>query len=241
MRGIVDAIVSVLRSGCPRHMLPDGFPPSGTAWLRFRRLRDGAVLERLNRRLSAMGRERAGREAGPPAAIIDGQGVKTRGGGGPRGHEGAGKIAGRGRHALVDADGRPLLLALGRADLRDRDAAGPPIRRSAPRPSIPPSSASSPTVAIRGRVQGPRARDASPVPVETVRSRPGRIGLAVRPRGRVIERTSARARSQPPPPEGCRDDRPVLHRLLTCHRREHHAGTPRTGLSTSSNGLWVSV
>jgi hypothetical protein len=51
-------------------------------------------------------RERVGRDASPSAAIID----KTTEAGGSRGYDAGKKINGRKRHALVDADGRGLVL-----------------------------------------------------------------------------------------------------------------------------------
>ena len=51
-------------------------------------------------------RERVGRDASPSAAIIDSQSEA----GGPRGYDAGKKINGRKRHALVDTDGRGLVL-----------------------------------------------------------------------------------------------------------------------------------
>ena len=76
-------------------------------------------------------RERVGRDASPTAAIIDSQSAKTTR---PAGHAvtSAGKkINGRKRHALVDTDGRGLVLEPHPASIQDRDGGAPLLRVSA--------------------------------------------------------------------------------------------------------------
>jgi hypothetical protein len=75
-------------------------------------------------------RERIGRDASPSAAIIDSQSVKTTESGGPRSYDAGKKIKGRKRHALVDTDGRGLVLEAHQAGIQDRDGAGPVLRAS---------------------------------------------------------------------------------------------------------------
>lgn len=91
-------------------------------------------------------RERVGREANPSAAIIDSQSVKTTEAGGPRGYDAGKKINGRKRHALVDTDGRGLVLQPNPASIQDRNGGGPLLRP--PAVSSPSSSASSPMAAM---------------------------------------------------------------------------------------------
>jgi hypothetical protein len=75
-------------------------------------------------------RERVGREASPTAGIIDSQSVKTTEAGGPRGFDAGKKVNGRKRHALVDTDGRGLVLEPHPASIQDRDGGGPLLRVS---------------------------------------------------------------------------------------------------------------
>lgn len=56
--------------------------------------------------------------------------MKTSESGGPRGYDAAKKINGRKRHALVDTDGRALLLVPHQADIQGRDGAVPVLRVS---------------------------------------------------------------------------------------------------------------
>jgi transposase len=48
LREIVNAILYVLRSGCPWRLLPLDFPPSGTVWHWFRRFRDTGLFVRIS-------------------------------------------------------------------------------------------------------------------------------------------------------------------------------------------------
>jgi len=82
----------------------------------------------MNHALVMADRERVGREASPSAAIIDSQSVKATGAGGPRGYDAGEKFNGRKRHALVDTDGRGLVLEPHPASIQDRDGGGPLLR-----------------------------------------------------------------------------------------------------------------
>jgi transposase len=72
----------------------------------FAAWRNDGRFERINHALVTADRERVGRDASPSAAII----VKTTKAGGWRGYDAGKKINGRKRHALVDTDGRGLVL-----------------------------------------------------------------------------------------------------------------------------------
>jgi len=129
MYEIVNAIFYVLRGGIAWRLLPADLPPWGTAYRWFATWRDTGLFETINYALVMADRERAGREASPTAAMIDSQSVKTTEAGGARGYDAGKKINGRKRHALVDTDGRALLVEPHPADIQDRDAGGP-LRRA---------------------------------------------------------------------------------------------------------------
>ncbi|SEF14573.1 Transposase [Rhizobiales bacterium GAS191] len=159
MREIMNAIFYVLRSGCPWRMLPDCFAPATTIYRWFTRLREDGVLETINHHLLMCDRERVGRQASPSGVVIDSQCVKTTEAGGPRGYDAGKKINGRKRHAMVDTDGRALVLQVHPASIQDRDGAVPLLRHSAP-PSPSPSMLS-PTAPMRPSAS-PRQPASSP-------------------------------------------------------------------------------
>ncbi len=85
--------------------------------------RDGGVFEALNH-APLIGRERSGQAASLTACIIDSHSVNTNEVGWPRGYDGEKKIVGRKRYALVDTNGRGLVLFSYLASVQYRDGAG---------------------------------------------------------------------------------------------------------------------
>ena len=98
----------------------------------FSRLRDAGVFLRINHHLvMAADRERVGRDASPTAAVIDSQSVKTTESGGPRGFDAGKKVKGRKRQAMVDTDGRALVLQAQPASVQDLDGHEEPVASTA--------------------------------------------------------------------------------------------------------------
>lgn len=93
---------------------------------------------------------------------------------------GAYKVKGRKRNALVDTDGRALILQTGSAAIQDRDGAVPLLVKSRNRfPFIE-------RVFADSAYAGEQVANATQIAVEIVRAKPGQIGFAVQPRRWVV-------------------------------------------------------
>ena len=182
MREIVNGIFYVMRAGCPWRLLPSDLPPWQTIYRWFAAWRDEGRFEAINHALVMADRERAGRGASPTGAIIDSQSVKTTEAGGPRGYDAGKRINGRKRHALVDTDGRALVIEPHPASIQDRDGGGPLLRAS--RGAFPFIQ----KVFADSGYAGERVARATVIAVEIVRKNPHQVGFAVNPRRWVVER-----------------------------------------------------
>ena len=154
----------------------------GTIYRWFAVWRDDGRFERINHALVMADRERVGRDASPSAAIIDCQSVKTTEAGGPRGYDAGKKVNGRKRHALVDTDGRGLVLEPHPASVQDREGGGPLLSLS--RRSFPFIE----RVFADSGYAGEKIAKVTLIVVEIVRKNPDQVGFAVNPRRWVVER-----------------------------------------------------
>ena len=78
MRAAMNAIFYLLRTGCPWRYLPrDGFPPRSTVYNIFRQFQRDGAWEAIWAELRTALREHLGRDAGPSAAVLDSQWVKS--------------------------------------------------------------------------------------------------------------------------------------------------------------------
>ena len=100
----------------------------------------------------------------------------------PSGYDAGKKINGRKRHALVDTDGRGLMIEPHPASIQDRDGGGPLLQAS--RRLFPFIE----RVFADGGYAGERVATATRIIVEIVAKSPDQIGSAVLPRRWVVER-----------------------------------------------------
>jgi putative transposase len=122
-RAVVNAIIYVVRSGCPWRLLPHEFPNWKTVYGIFLRWRNDGTWQRIHEVLRDKLRRRMGRKTSPSAAIIDSQTVKSSEVGGLRGYDAGKKVNGRKRHIVVDTLGLVLALVVHPANIQDYDGA----------------------------------------------------------------------------------------------------------------------
>ena len=120
LRDIVNAILSILRTGTQWRNLDSKYPPWESVYYYFRIWRKDGTLERLNSSLNQRERKKQGKEATPSLVCMDSQSVKAA----PfisqeKGMDGNKRINGRKRHILVDTLGFVWAVVVPSADRHD--------------------------------------------------------------------------------------------------------------------------
>nr|WP_239089273.1 IS5 family transposase [Micromonospora gifhornensis] len=188
-REIVNAILYVVRSGCPWRYLPADLPPWQTVYWYFTRWEEAGVTERLLHTLRVKARVQQGRDPQPSAGIIDSQSVKGADtvGRDSRGYDAGKKINGRKRFIVTDTLGLLVTVTVLAASWQDRDGAKTTLLSTYLATPIRHVFADQ---GFTGRLVD-WARDILRTTVEIVRKPADQRGFAVHPRRWVVERTLA--------------------------------------------------
>ncbi|MGO8815958.1 MAG: IS5 family transposase [Terriglobia bacterium] len=192
IRDVVNGLMYVLSTGCQWRAIPKDLPPKSTVYGYFDLWTYDGTLDCIHHALYVKGREAAGREASPTAAVIDSQSVKSTEKGGvgidPHGYDAGKKIKGKKRHILVDTIGLLLHALVHPADIQDRDGGVLVLRTMFGKfPLLQKLFAD-------GGYQGPQFREAQKqalpyVVTEIIKRSDAAEGFEVLPRRWVVERT----------------------------------------------------
>lgn len=188
-REIVNAILYLVRSGCPWRYLPADLPPWQTVYWYFTRWEDAGVTEKLLAALRIKARIAQGREPEPSAGVLDSQSVKGADtvGRDSRGYDAGKKINGRKRFIVTDTAGLLITACVLAASWQDRDGGKTALLSVYLTSPVRYVFADS---GFAGRFVD-WARDRLKTTVEIVRKPADQRGFAVQPRRWVVERTLA--------------------------------------------------
>jgi len=188
-REIVNAILYVVRSGCPWRYLPADLPPWQTVYWYFTAWEDAGVTGKLLAELRIKARVQDGRNPQPSAGIIDSQSVRGADtvGTDSRGYDAGKKVNGRKRFIITDTAGLLVTVAVVAASWQDRDGAKTALLGAYLATPIRHVFADQ---GFTGRLID-WARTTLKTTIEIVRKPADQRGFAVHPRRWVVERTLA--------------------------------------------------
>lgn len=121
IRDIVDALISMNRTGCQWRMIPRDFPKAGAIRYYFDTWGEDGTFVRITDSLRKTARTELDRDTEPSIAVLDSQNVKTTDVAGERGVDGGKKIKGRKRQVLVDTNDFLLRTMVHAADSSDTE------------------------------------------------------------------------------------------------------------------------
>ncbi len=123
LRGICNALLYAVRSGCAWRLLPKDFAPWQTVYDYFRRWSRQGCWKIIHDLLRDTLRKATGKGSQPTAAILDSQTVRSADQAGDRGYDAAKKTKGIKRHILVDTLGLLLWVSVTGANVPEREGA----------------------------------------------------------------------------------------------------------------------
>ena len=124
IRGIFDAILYLLKTGCQWRMLPSNFAPWQSVYYYFSKWKNEGVIEELLEIIHSNVRKQLGKAESPSLGIIDSRSVKTSHHvDSDRGIDGNKKIKGRKQHVIVDTLGLPMGITIHEANIYDSKGA----------------------------------------------------------------------------------------------------------------------
>jgi putative transposase len=124
LRGIINAILYITKSGCQWRMLPNDFAPWQSVYYYFRKWKRDGLIEEIHDYLVSKIRIKRGKDPLPSVGIIDSQSAKTINICEDNiGYDGGKKIKGRKRHIVVDTLGHILSVVIHSATVHDSKGA----------------------------------------------------------------------------------------------------------------------